>query len=59
MDAGNLVPDEMVLGMIEQRIAQSDAARGFVLDGYPRNSKQAEDLDAPLGSTAGRSTSPC
>jgi adenylate kinase len=49
MDAGNLVPDEMVLGMIEQRIAQSDAAKGFVLDGYPRNSKQAGDLEAALG----------
>jgi adenylate kinase len=49
MDAGNLVPDEMVLGMIEERIAQADAAGGFVLDGYPRNSKQAGDLEAALG----------
>jgi adenylate kinase len=48
MDAGNLVPDEMVLGMIEQRIAQPDASNGFILDGYPRNSKQAGDLDAAL-----------
>jgi adenylate kinase len=48
MDAGDLVPDEMVLGMIEQRIAEADAANGFILDGYPRNSKQAGDLDAAL-----------
>jgi adenylate kinase len=48
VDAGNLVPDEMVLGMIEERIAKPDAANGFILDGYPRNSKQAADLDAAL-----------
>jgi adenylate kinase len=48
MDAGNLVPDAMVLGMIEQRIAQPDAANGFILDGYPRNSQQALDLEAAL-----------
>jgi adenylate kinase len=48
MDAGNLVPDEVVLGMIEERIAQPDASKGFILDGYPRNSKQAEDLEAAL-----------
>ncbi len=48
MDAGNLVSDDIVLGMIEERIAQPDAARGFILDGYPRNSKQARDLEAAL-----------
>src|SRR5262245_32245986 len=48
MDAGNLVSDEIVLGMIEERIASPDAAKGFILDGYPRNSKQAGDLDAAL-----------
>jgi adenylate kinase len=48
MDAGNLVSDDIVLGMIEERIAQPDAARGFILDGYPRNSKQAQDLEAAL-----------
>ena len=48
MDAGDLVSDEIVLGMITERIAQADAARGFVLDGYPRNSKQAEDLERVL-----------
>jgi adenylate kinase len=46
MDAGGLVSDEIVLGMIEERIAEPDAARGFVLDGYPRNRAQAEDLGA-------------
>jgi adenylate kinase len=48
MDLGNLVPDEIVLGMISERIAKRDAARGFVLDGYPRNLKQAEDLEQVL-----------
>ena len=45
MDAGGLVSDEIVLGMIEERIAAPDASRGFILDGYPRNRAQAEDLD--------------
>lgn len=48
MDAGELVSDDIVLGMIEERIARPDAAAGFALDGYPRNSKQAEDLEAVL-----------
>jgi adenylate kinase len=48
MDAGDLVSDEIVLGMITERIAQRDAARGFILDGYPRNRKQAEDLERVL-----------
>jgi adenylate kinase len=48
MDAGNLVSDDIVLAMIEERIAQSDAANGFVLDGYPRNTSQAKDLEAVL-----------
>ena len=49
MDRGELVPDEVVLGMIKERIAQPDAARGFALDGYPRNRTQAEDLERVLG----------
>ena len=49
MDAGELVPDDVVLGMIKERIAQPNAARGFALDGYPRNLKQAEDLERVLG----------
>ena len=48
MDAGDLVSDEIVLDMITERIAQRDAARGFILDGYPRNRKQAEDLERVL-----------
>jgi adenylate kinase len=48
MDAGELVSDEIVLGMIKERIAQPDAKRGFVLDGFPRNTSQANSLDALL-----------
>jgi adenylate kinase len=48
MDAGELVSDEIVLGMIKERIAQPDAQRGFVLDGFPRNTTQANSLDALL-----------
>lgn len=44
MDAGNLVSDDIVLGMIRERIALPDAQKGFILDGYPRNRQQAEDL---------------
>jgi adenylate kinase len=48
MDAGDLVSDEIVLGMIKERIGQADAKRGFVLDGFPRNTTQANSLDALL-----------
>jgi adenylate kinase len=48
MDKGELVSDDVVLGMIEERIARPDAAKGFILDGYPRNGKQAEDLERVL-----------
>lgn len=48
MDAGELVSDDIVLGMIKERIAQPDAKRGFVLDGFPRNTNQADSLDALL-----------
>lgn len=48
MDAGELVSDDIVLGMIEERIGKPDAAGGFVLDGYPRNRQQAEDLERVL-----------
>ena len=48
MDAGTLVPDEITVGMIEERLSQADASRGFVLDGFPRNLAQAEALDAML-----------
>jgi adenylate kinase len=48
MDLGELVSDEIVLGMIKERIAQPDAQRGFVLDGFPRNTSQALSLDGLL-----------
>jgi len=48
MDAGRLVSDEIVLGMIKERLAQPDAQKGFILDGFPRNLAQAEALDALL-----------
>ncbi|HEY1945250.1 MAG TPA: adenylate kinase [Roseiarcus sp.] len=48
MDAGSLVSDEIVQGIIEERIAEPDAQRGFILDGFPRTLAQAEALDALL-----------
>ncbi|MFF7229979.1 adenylate kinase [Streptomyces sp. 2333.5] len=48
MDAGNLVPDSVTIGMAEDRMEQSDAAEGFLLDGFPRNLGQAEALDEYL-----------
>jgi adenylate kinase len=50
MDAGDLVPDEVTIGMAEDRLDQSDAAGGFLLDGFPRNVGQAQALDAYLAS---------
>ena len=47
-DAGGLVPDELTIGLVRERLAEPDAARGFVLDGFPRNIAQAEALDALL-----------
>ena len=44
MEAGNLVPDEVVLGIISERLSQPDAADGFILDGFPRTTQQAVDL---------------
>ena len=48
MDAGQLVSDEIVLGMIQDRLASPDARKGFILDGFPRNIQQAEALDSLL-----------
>ncbi|OFW65452.1 MAG: adenylate kinase [Actinobacteria bacterium RBG_16_68_21] len=49
MESGDLVPDEIVIGMVEERIGQPDAACGFLLDGFPRTRAQAEALDEVLG----------
>jgi adenylate kinase len=48
MDAGELVSDEIVLGLIRERLGRPDAANGFILDGYPRNVAQAGALDTLL-----------
>ncbi len=48
MDAGQLVPDELVVGLVKERLAQDDAKIGFILDGFPRNTAQAITLDAEL-----------
>ena len=48
MDTGNLVSDEIVLGIISERLQQSDAADGFILDGFPRTEQQALDLEELL-----------
>jgi adenylate kinase len=48
MKAGKLVPDEVVIGMILERIAKLDCASGFMLDGFPRTAPQAEALDAAM-----------
>jgi len=48
MEAGNLVPDDVVLGIISERLAQPDAQDGFILDGFPRTTQQALDLEELL-----------
>jgi adenylate kinase len=48
MDRGDLVGDDLIIGVVRDRLAQSDAARGFVLDGFPRTIRQAEALDELL-----------
>ncbi len=48
MDAGQLVANEIVIGIVEERLAQPDARKGFILDGFPRNTAQAEVLDQML-----------
>ena len=50
MDAGKLVPDEVIIGIVAERLAQPDCASGFILDGVPRTIGQAEALD-PAGVT--------
>jgi adenylate kinase len=48
MDAGKLVPDEVVIGIVEDRLKQADCKKGFILDGFPRTVPQAEALDKAL-----------
>jgi adenylate kinase len=54
MDRGDYVPDDVMVGMIRERLAESDAEKGFILDGFPRTQVQAKELDkllADLGQT--------
>ena len=48
MDAGELVPDQLVIDLVKERLAQEDAQNGFMLDGFPRNTVQAVMLDTEL-----------
>lgn len=48
MDAGELVPDAVVIGLVKSRLSEPDAAKGFILDGFPRTLGQAEALDREL-----------
>lgn len=50
MDAGQLVPDEVVIGMVKDRLAKPDCQNGFLLDGFPRTVEQARALDETLAS---------
>jgi len=50
MDKGELVPDDVVVGVVEERLAKPDLDKGFMLDGFPRTLPQAEALDRMLGS---------
>ncbi len=50
MESGNLVPDEITDAMVRARLGESDASEGFLLDGYPRNAHQVDELDSILES---------
>ena len=49
MDAGDLVPDDVIIGLVTERLQEPDTEAGFILDGFPRTSAQAVALDAELG----------
>jgi adenylate kinase len=48
MDRGELVPDDVTIGIVQERLSEPDAAAGFVMDGFPRTAQQATELDAML-----------
>jgi len=56
MDAGDLVPDELILAMVRERLLEDDARDGFILDGFPRNADQATALDEQLSDLGRRVT---
>ncbi len=53
MDKGELIPDALMIGVIEERLKRQDCARGFILDGFPRTVAQADALHTMLGSLGG------
>ena len=56
MDAGKLVPDDITIGIVRERLAKPDCAKGFILDGFPRTVEQAQALDEILDSLSVRLT---
>jgi adenylate kinase len=54
MDKGELVPDDVIIGIVDDRLKQTDCAPGFILDGFPRTVPQAEALDRVLGALGRR-----
>ena len=58
MDAGDLVPDNVVIGIVKDRLQEPDTRSGFLMDGFPRTIPQAEALDGMLAD-AGRALTTC
>ena len=54
MDSGKLVPDEVTIGVVKERLAEKDCEKGFLLDGFPRTVQQAVALDEILGAMGGK-----